>query len=198
MARWPAPRRCKTRLAAGLGPSRAAAVQHRLHGHAVAVLQQAQQQLACDAWLAFSGCGPRGAARLIDGAGLRVLAQGDGCLGLRMQRQFVHAFRHGYGQVLLIGSDLPQLSSADLQQAFAALDQVPAVLGPALDGGYWLIGLNRLMPALLAGMTWGSDQVLQQTAQRAAELGLPLLLLREQGDLDRCNDLTPWRRHQWP
>jgi len=164
----------------------------------MAVVQQAQQQLGCHGWLALSGCGRRAALRLSQGTGLSVLSQGDGTLGLRMQRQFVRAFRRGYRQVVLIGSDLPQLCSRDLQQAFAVLARAPGVLGPAVDGGYWLIGLTRPAAALMAGMEWGSDQVRQQTCRRAADLGLPLLLLREQADLDRAADLMPWRRGQWP
>ena len=193
MARWPAPRRCKSRLAAGLGPQRAAAVQQRLQAHALAVLQQGLPPLGCDGWLALGGAGPRATRRLVALPALVVVNQGAGSLGLRMQRQFDRAWRAGYQQVVLLGSDLPQLACSDLQQAFAGFDRSPAVLGPAGDGGYWLVGLSRPAPALFAGIDWGTAQVLQQTRRRAEALALPLTLLRQQDDLDRAADLTPWR-----
>ena len=193
MARWPAPLRCKSRLARGIGPRRAASVQQRLQAHTLAELQQSCRLLRCDGWLAIAGAGVRGASRLPLADWLTQVDQGRGSLGLRMQRQFVRAFRCGYRQVVLIGSDLPRLGGSDLQQAFAALSQTPAVLGPATDGGYWLIGLSRPAPDLFAGIAWGSDQVLSQTCARAAVLALPLTLLRQQSDLDRESDLAPWR-----
>ena len=172
---------------------RAAAVQRRLQAHALAVVQQSCPQLGCDAWLALGGAGRRAGGRLLGPTGVALVNQGAGDLGLRMQRQLARAFALGYGQVVLLGTDLPQLSCSDLQQAFTALDAGPAVLGPASDGGYWLLGLTRPLPALLCGIAWGSDQVLQQTRLRAEALSLPITLLRQQADLDRPADLTPWR-----
>jgi glycosyltransferase A (GT-A) superfamily protein (DUF2064 family) len=101
--------------------------------------------------------------------------------------------------VVLIGSDLPGLDCADLTAAFAALDHNPLVLGPAGDGGYWLIGLNRQGFAqagakLMSGVAWGSSQVLADTLSRAAQLELTCTLLRLQNDLDRRGDLEPWLR----
>ncbi|MEB3276523.1 MAG: TIGR04282 family arsenosugar biosynthesis glycosyltransferase [Cyanobacteriota bacterium] len=190
MARWPAAGRCKRRLSTGLGSQRAAAVQQGLLRHTLAVLHQACCPIGADRRLAVAGVGPRAAARLHQGS---VVLQGQGGLGLRMQRQFGWAFRQGYQQVLLLGSDLPQLSAADLQQAFAALQRAPLVLGPATDGGYWLIGLRRSAPPLFAGVAWGSDSVLQETVARATSLGLPAALLHCRHDLDRPGDLLRWR-----
>jgi glycosyltransferase A (GT-A) superfamily protein (DUF2064 family) len=103
--------------------------------------------------------------------------------------------------VVLIGTDLPGLEPGDLEQAFAQLNQAPVVLGPALDGGYWLIGFNRGgflkgSRRLMSGIAWGSDQVLQQSLKQAALLALPVALLRQQSDLDTAASLSPWlRRH---
>ena len=193
MARWPAPGRCKSRLALSVGAARAAAIQQRLQAHALAVLAQAQPACRCNARLALAGVALGGAARLARPAGVEVVLQGQGSLGLRMQRQFAHGFRQGYRQVVLIGSDLPHLGLEDLQQAYAALEQCPAVLAPAHDGGYWLVGLTRPAPALFAGIAWGTDQVLEQSLRQALSIGLPLRQLHRQGDLDRGSDLLPWR-----
>lgn len=191
MARWPAHGRCKSRLATGLGARAAAAVQQRLLQHSLAVLDQSAGLLACHGRLALAGAGLRAGRRLAPG--LHVVLQGGGCLGTRMQRQFAAGFRQGYRQVVLIGSDLPDLACGDLAAAFKALQAVPLVLGPATDGGYWLVGLSQPAPGLFAGIDWGSARVLEQTRCRASALPLPLATLRQQGDLDRPADLLGWR-----
>lgn len=197
MGRWPAPSRCKSRLArGGLGPEPAARVQQRLWAHTLAVLSSSCRTLPAQGRLALSGCGARAARRwlapLAPGT-LQVGLQGRGGLGERMQRQLMAAFARGYRQVVVIGSDLPGLQGDDLQQAFSALEHSRLVLGPADDGGYWLVGLSSPAAALFAGVGWGSDQVLQQTLARAAAAGLTPALLRRQGDLDRVADLGRWR-----
>lgn len=190
MGRWPATGRCKRRLAAGLGSGPAARVQQRLLQHTQLTVQQACRQLDAQQRFALAGAGLRAGRRLLAGP---VVLQGAGGLGLRMQRQFAAAFRQGYGPVLLVGSDLPELAAADLAQAFAALQQLPLVLGPAGDGGYWLVGLNQPQPRLFAGIAWGSEQVLQQTLAAAEALALPAALLAMRHDLDRPCDLHRWR-----
>lgn len=209
LARWPAPGRCKRRLAAGCGNGRAAAIQKRLSWHtlhsAAAAAHRADAQLV----LAAAGLGPRALRRwarqlLPPPTPLALQQQAGGSLGCRMQRQLQRGFAAGCEQVVLIGSDLPTLNPTDLQDAFVQLEHTPLVLGPASDGGYWLIGLNRsgfarCGAALMSGIAWGSDQVLATTLARASSLQLPVALLREQSDLDRQSALEPWllrARHQ--
>jgi uncharacterized protein len=194
MARWPAPGRCKSRLAAGIGRRRAAAVQRRLGLHTCAVARRAQGQLAFELVLAVQGLGPR--ARRRWGAALgcdRAVDQGRGGLGLRLQRQLLAARHRGAEQVVLVGSDLPLLEAADLVRAFEALETAPLVLGPAADGGYWLIGLQGCWPALFSGIPWGSAAVLEHTRRAAARLGLEPASLSCRHDLDRPADLASWR-----
>ena len=194
LARWPAPGRCKRRLASSLGAEAAARVQARLTGHTLAVARQLARQQGIELVLAVDGLAPRAARRLGGqlGAG-RIVLQGGGGLGVRMQRQFQRAATERARRVVLIGSDLPQLERADLVSAFAALDHQEAVLGPACDGGYWLIGLRRPEPALMEGIAWGSEQVLEQTLAALARRGLEPALLPWRRDLDRGEDLGPWR-----
>ena len=154
--------------------------------------------LAVDPLLAVSGLGPRAARRWGDALGAeRTLLQGSGGLGLRMQRQRQRACRERVRSLVLIGSDLPGLSTASLLQAFLRLRQVPLVLGPAHDGGYWLIGLSGSWPLLFAGadspIPWGSDQVLARTLRAADRLGLVPEPLQPAADLDRAEDLERWR-----
>jgi rSAM/selenodomain-associated transferase 1 len=203
LARWPAPGRCKSRLVPGVGRARAAAIQARLTQHGLAAAAQARRAMAAGAdgrgtalelVLATSGLGPRAASRWGTLLGVdRVVEQGKGSLGLRMQRQILRGCREGAAAVVLIGSDLPQLAAEDLLEAFRALQHTPLVLGPAGDGGYWLIGRRRPTPQVFTGIDWGSDQVLAQTLQLALKTGLGTALLAERHDLDRPADLAHWR-----
>lgn len=194
MARWPAPGRCKRRLAQELGAARAAQIQARLTVHTMAAAREARQGHGLELVLAVEGLGSRAARRWGQAHGAdRTVLQGRGALGLRMQRQFQRAAREGASQVVLIGSDLPQLEASDLSAAFTVLGQRRGVLGPALDGGYWLIGLRRPEPELLAGIDWGSALVLEQTVAAMARRGLEPELLSRRGDLDWARDLLPWR-----
>jgi uncharacterized protein len=194
MARWPAPGRCKRRLAQELGAARAAQIQARLIVHTLAAAREARQGHGLELVLAVEGLGSRAARRWGQAHGAdRTVLQGRGALGLRMQRQFQRAAREGASQMVLIGSDLPQLEASDLSAAFTVLGQRRGVLGPALDGGYWLIGLRRPEPELLSGIDWGSALVLEQTVAAMARRGLEPELLSRRGDLDWARDLLPWR-----
>lgn len=208
LARWPAPGRCKQRLAIALGPALAARVQQRLTAHGLMAARLACDAAEAELVLATSGVGARAADRWGSAQGAdRVVGQGEGSLGLRLRRQVVRARRDGVRQLLLIGSDLPELASEDLQAAFQALENgSPLVLGPASDGGYWLIGLGwpqRRRPAVAVGqrlfagaaapVAWGSAAVLEQTLQAAAGEGLTVTLLSQRSDLDRPLDLARWR-----
>ncbi|MEY2644804.1 MAG: hypothetical protein RLZZ611_1453 [Cyanobacteriota bacterium] len=200
LARWPAPGRCKRRLAAGCGSAAAAAVQRALTAHTLAVARLAARQAGARLELVVDGIGARARRRWARQLAVSHSArQGSGSLGCRLQRQLRLSFRAGAERVVVIGTDLPSLECADLLQAFAALERQPLVLGPASDGGYWLIGLNRsgfnrAGARLMVGMPWGTEAVLPQTLARALALELPPLLLRQQSDLDRCSDLQPWLR----
>lgn len=203
MARWPAPGRCKSRLVPGVGRARAAAIQARLTRHGLAAAAEARRALTghpdgpgdglCVV-LAASGLGPRAASRWGHRLGVdRVVTQGPGSLGLRMQRQMLRGCREGAAAVVVIGSDLPELTGEDLVGAFRALEHASLVLGPAGDGGYWLIGRRGPIPQLFSGIDWGSDQVLEQTLAQARRAGLSTALLAERHDLDRPGDLGRWR-----
>ena len=205
LARWPAEGRCKRRLAADIGSvRRAAAVQRRLTQHTLHTAAAAAEAHGAQLLLAVDGLGPRALRRWgqtlrRQGIAATLTAQGQGNLGCRMQRQWRLGFQAGAEQVVLIGSDLPALEAADLERAFAALEEQPLVLGPASDGGYWLIGINRAgftraESALMAGIPWGGDQVLATTLARAQQRQLQPALLRPLSDLDNRTALGPWLR----
>lgn len=122
-------------------------------------------------------------------------AQQGADLGARMQAAFAHTFATTFDttpardlRCLLIGSDCPALTSLTLHDAAAALDQHDAVLVPALDGGYVLLGLTRPQPTLFDGIAWGTDSVLAATHERMRRAGLSCAELAPLPDLDTPDD----------
>ena len=108
-----------------------------------------------------------------------------------MQGAFTDAFAEGQRRIVVIGSDCPQVEMEDIRTAWSALETHDLVLGPATDGGYWLIGLNRPRPELFHDMAWSGPEVLRETLRRAEQAGLRFRLLRELEDVD---DLESWNR----
>jgi rSAM/selenodomain-associated transferase 1 len=113
-------------------------------------------------------------------------------LGERMRNAFIDALTL-YRQAILIGCDCPSLRADDLHHALAALrGGSDAVISPATDGGYVLIGVKADQPALFSGIPWGSDRVMAETRRRAREAGLSLHELKPQWDVDTIED---WERY---
>lgn len=149
-------------------------------------LSDAQRIVACEPVAAAARF--RGTA----GAAIEVMPQRGDDLGERMRHVFEDAFRLGAELVVIIGSDLPDLPERLLTGAFAALDADPArvVLGPAEDGGYYLIGMCAPRPGLFAGIEWGTSRVVEATVAAAARDGVPVVLLERWGDVDQPQDIA--------
>lgn len=122
--------------------------------------------------------------------GIDALPQADGDLGARMQAAMDTLFGQGADAVALIGSDLPHIAPETIADAFDALahDRDALVLGPAADGGYYLIGARR-PPGVFAGMEWGSAHVLARTVQTASAAGFRVHQLPPLADVDTADDL---------
>jgi len=118
--------------------------------------------------------------------------QGEGSLGERLHRAFIEAFEADSERVVIIGSDCPDVTATDIKMARQALENCDLVLGPAVDGGYWLIGLRRPCMELFQSIEWSSDKVLRQTLQHAEAANLRVHLLRELSDIDTIED---WNRY---
>ena len=112
-------------------------------------------------------------------------------LGERMKHVFEELFGTGYRNVVIIGSDIPVFPAGFLRQAFAALDESGqrVVLGPSRDGGYYLIGLSRLVPEIFVDIPWGTDRVLKATLEKLSRLGVEVSRLPEWFDVDTIEDL---------
>jgi uncharacterized protein len=114
--------------------------------------------------------------------------QGDD-LGLRMSNAFAEVFAQGHNKVIIIGSDCYDLTAAILTEAFNALAQSDAVIGPATDGGYYLLGLNRPMPDLFEGIAWSTDTVAAATMSKLYEQDCSVTMLQALTDVDEEKDI---------
>ena len=179
--RYPEPGRAKTRLIPALGPARAAAL-HRL-------LTELTVTAVCEAGLTLevrSTGAP--AAAFVEWLGVEktVVDQGEGDLGERLARAGPPY------PTLFIGADAPDLTAALLRDAADALRHSPAVIGPAEDGGYWMLGLRGDVPCIFEGIDWGTDAVFAQTVARLADAGIAPTILPTLADCDRPEDLARW------
>ncbi len=197
--RYPEAGKTKTRLIPALGPDNAADLQRQMTEH---TLQQARAIASkydsglekLDLEIRFAG----GTQQLMQawlGDQMTYHSQGEGDLGVKMLRAFADAFKAVRERVVIVGIDCPDLDATILHRAFVQLQQHDLILGQAADGGYYLIGLRRLIPELFTGIDWGSDRVLAQTLAIAAKLGISSGLLPELADIDRPEDLHILAKH---
>lgn len=111
-------------------------------------------------------------------------------LGTRLARAFDRAFRAGNSKVCVIGSDSAEIRPEDIRAAFAALDETEVVIGPAQDGGYWLIGMARYFPELFEHKSWSTASLLDETIGTLKDLDTTYTLLKELNDIDTLEDLS--------
>lgn len=190
-ARAPRPGTVKSRLAIALGDAWACAAYTTLARHVLGRLAEIRpgelRHTPDDAGPELAGWLPRG---------WQPAPQGSGDLGARMARTFAEHFQLGAARVVIVGSDCPDMTPADIRDAGRALAEHDLVLGPAADGGYWLIGLRTGATGwetLLREMPWGTDCVLAETRRRAAAGGLRAASLRTLRDVDEPADWYAWR-----
>jgi uncharacterized protein len=188
--RFPEPGLTKTRLIPVLGPEGACRLQRELTEKTVAQVQQLQISYPLMLEIHFSGGSREQMVRWL-GPDFDYVMQSEGNLGARMRLAFRKCFRQGWKRVVLIGSDLPDLTPGIIRESFERLTDHDLVLGPARDGGYYLIGLKANRPELFGNpMIWGTGEVLKTTLKKAQQLGLSTALLTRLRDVDRPEDLT--------
>jgi len=181
----------KTRLARTAGNERACAIYREM----VESILESLQELP-HGELRFTPDDAREEIQPWLGDGWAAQPQGAGDLGERLQRAFADAFAGGAEQVIVMGSDSPEVSAGDVRLAIKELKSHDLVVGPAIDGGYWLIGMRAPHPELFADISWSSDQVLGQTLARAKSRGLSIQLLRILADIDTEADWNAYVRER--
>lgn len=193
--RLPRPGNTKTRLIPDLGPEGAAQLQQQMTEHTVR--QARKTDIPTE--IRYTG-GTELQMRKWLGDGLDYAEQGDGNLGERMQRTFEEHFSKGAGRVVIAGSDCPANGWNNMREAFRALESNDCVIGPASDGGYYLIGLcragssnppprSRTSATLFEGIDWGGEDVFNQTMKAAASLSVHQLQMLH--DVDLPEDIPP-------
>lgn len=197
-AREPVLGRVKTRLAASIGPEAALATYRELLALTAAAVAAAQ--VPATVWLAEAPAGPA-----LGSPASPTLPRPEwpnlpwrvqpaaGTLGERMAHAFAEAFAAGAAHVVVIGTDCPGLTADLLRQAFAQLATHDLVVGPAADGGYYLLGMNKLHERLFRGKQWSTAAVLPATLADAGHLGLRVAQLPTLADVDSAADLAAWR-----
>ena len=173
----------KTRLAASVGDARALEVYERLLEH----VRSVTEPVNADRFLFYSEYVVRG-DRFDDGL-YRKYVQREGDLGERMAFAFSIPFKNAYERVVIVGSDVPGISTEHIEEAIAKLAEYDAVIGPAHDGGYWLLGLRKPRPELFEEITWSSDRVFDQTMRKMEAAGLRVFRGPVLRDLDTAEDL---------
>ena len=190
----PRPGTVKSRLAAVIGAEAAAAV-YRVMAEEV-VQRTAPRRDEYERVIVFDP--PEAGGAVGDWLGVEaatLMPQSPGDIGVRMERAFDALFQRGARRVVLIGTDVPALAFEDVRGALESLDGHDVTIGPATDGGYYLIALKRPQPELFREMRWSIGDVLARTLDRAAGRDLSVRVLRTIGDVDTVEDLqAEWER----
>ena len=173
----------KTRLAKDIGDERACAIYLQLLEHTIQItrgisfrkfIYYADEVSDYDLWSV---------------PGYTKRKQNGNDLGERMLNSFKELFEQGFNRIIIIGSDCLQLQTEHLQEAVVLLESNAAVIGPASDGGYYLLGLTKLYPDLFVNKPWSTDQVFAKTIYDFNNLGISYALLEELSDIDDITDL---------
>jgi rSAM/selenodomain-associated transferase 1 len=181
--RNPIPGKVKTRLAATMGNQKALEIYRKLSWHTKTITED----LKLDKIVFYSD-----AIDLMDmwpnATYLKALQSGKD-LGERMKNAFVAGFETGYTSICIIGTDCFELTEEIITQAFEVLESADAIIGPAVDGGYYLLGMNQPHVSLFNNKNWSTGMVLQETIRDFEALDLHYLKLPILRDVDREGDL---------
>jgi rSAM/selenodomain-associated transferase 1 len=173
--------KCKTRLAATVGDQNALAIYKFLLAHTVKITRN----LSADIYVYYSE--QIRDTDIWDNSIYRKRQQHGENLGIRMHNAFTEVFNMGYTRAIIIGSDMYDMTTQDIEHAFTVLDKNDFVLGPAEDGGYYLLGMKTVKPSLFKNKTWGTETVLNKTLEdlKLEKVGL----LTEKNDVDYYKDI---------
>ena len=182
--KYPEIGRCKTRLAASIGNEKALKVYIELLRHTNLITKN----LNINKFLYYDKLSEK---KLDWKEGNYTHAyQIESDLGGRMSQAFEDTFMKGFEHVVIIGSDCYDLSSDILEDAFKALQNHDVVLGPAKDGGYYLIGLSKMNKQLFKDIEWSTEHVLKSTLDVCKQSALSYFLLETLSDIDTVEDLN--------
>jgi len=180
----------KTRLAATLGKEKALEIYHYLLKKTYFQINKIEETTI---FVYYSDYLEEPAARLSSVKIRHQVQQGDD-LGERMKNAFKEVFSEGFNKIAIIGTDCPDISTSIIREAFAKLASFPIVFGPAKDGGYYLLGMNRIENSLFEEIPWSTSAVLKISAERLKEKNIPYQLLPMLSDIDNEEDWNAYKR----
>jgi rSAM/selenodomain-associated transferase 2/rSAM/selenodomain-associated transferase 1 len=189
--RYPVPGKVKTRLIPALGAQGAVGLHRRLVLRTLRIARKVCETIGADLEVQFDGGTEEQMHHWVGDQGT-FTQQSDGDLGARMGNAFEASFRQGSPATVIIGTDCPALTPGILATAFDRLAERRVVLGPANDGGYYLIGLTSPLPELFRGISWGTETVLANSLGVLEKGKIAPALLGPLDDLDRPEDLPQW------
>lgn len=194
--RYPQPGTTKTRLIKVLGETGAAELQRQMTAHILDQVRSLVARRSIHVSICYEGGDAQQMAQWL-GSELSYTRQATGDIGRRMAHALRQASVDGFETVVLIGADIPGMTADILNRAFDGLRHNDMMIGPAKDGGYYLIGLQaksmeKAVPGLFKGVTWSTSTVLSKTLELADTLGLRYSLLDELGDVDLPADISRW------
>jgi rSAM/selenodomain-associated transferase 2/rSAM/selenodomain-associated transferase 1 len=197
MARFPLPGAVKTRLAPLLGFEGAAELHRELAAHCVARMRPLQSTCEARVEVHIDGGSAAAIGRWL-GSWPHFVPQVDGDLGDRLRAVLSRAVVSGSRSAVVLGSDCPAARATHVRAALRDLLTHDVVIGPAEDGGYWLLGIRadaapRALPALFDGMGWGGSTVFRQTLERAEGASLRVAIADRLADVDRPEELALWQ-----
>jgi uncharacterized protein len=186
--RYPEPGNAKTRLIPALGAEGAADLHRRMTEHTIVQARLLQKHRPISIVVHFTG-GSSNQMQHWLGHDLQYHPQHSGDLGDRLIYAFQLAFDQGATNVMVIGTDCPDVTAKLLANGFEKSKAHSLVIGSASDGGYYLIGLQKLIPDLFLNIAWSTNVVLTQTLKIAKHLQLEVAYLPMLNDIDRPEDL---------
>ncbi|HWP93416.1 MAG TPA: TIGR04282 family arsenosugar biosynthesis glycosyltransferase [Thermodesulfobacteriota bacterium] len=185
--KYPEPGRVKTRLAEDLGHEKAAEIYASMAESVIHNLSESEEYKTI---IFFD---PPDRKREMEnwlGKRYRLLAQEGNSLGERMANALEKTFSLGAEKAVIIGTDCLEITEEIISRAFQSLDEMDLVLGPAEDGGYYLLGMKESIPEIFDDITWSTSQVLGQTINKIKTMGLKFSLLKTLRDIDTISDFN--------
>jgi rSAM/selenodomain-associated transferase 1 len=188
--RFPHPGKVKTRLASSIGNDKAA----RLYRLCTENVFKETRKLSSKILRYIFYADKDDEDNVIKWAGpvFHFMPQVEEDLGTRIEAAFDYVFRQRARKAVIVASDVPDLSAEIIGNAISALIDNDVVIGPTSDGGYYLLGMNRLHSDLFHGITWSTTKVYDETLSQVEYLGLKVQCLRELDDIDTEEDLHRW------
>tara|TARA_B100000941_G_C28434986_1_gene516409 strand:+ start:173 stop:784 length:612 start_codon:yes stop_codon:yes gene_type:complete len=199
MLKWHGYGRCKTRLSKDIGKLNSANIQKKMTEHTISVAKFLEEKGLINISLAISGLGFKKSRRWSRELGIKNFnLQGKGCLGEKMRRQILInkklCFNKKLKNVIFIGTDLPDLCHIDLLNTIIKLKTNDLILGPANDGGYWLIAfseglLSKSLYMPFINIKWSGENVLQKTINNFTSIRIKYDFLHKKTDVDTILDI---------